>query len=157
RQSYRPGDTASLVLFNRAPGVTVQVFHTGPEHTTTVGYSEMQGVPVTSPLRAQGRVVRLRIGNWPSGLYFARLDSTNGRTGFAPVVVRRRRLGAPRVAVVLPTLTWQAYNLRGGGSWYASWKVHTARLARPFLNRGVPYNFRRYDLPFLNWLAWTNH
>ena len=35
------------------------------------------------------------------------------------------------------------------------WNVHTARLGRPFLNRGVPYNFRRYDLPFLHWLAWT--
>jgi N,N-dimethylformamidase beta subunit-like, C-terminal len=58
-------------------------------------------------------------------------------------------------------MTWQAYNLRDddgdgkGDTWYADWKVHTARLGRPFLNRGVPYNFRRYDLPFLHWLAWT--
>ena len=27
---------------------------------------------------------------------------------------------------------------------------------RPYLNRGVPYHFRRYDLPFLHWLARTN-
>ena len=58
-------------------------------------------------------------------------------------------------------MTWQAYNLRDddgdgkGDTWYANWRVHTARLGRPFLNRGVPYNFRRYDLPFLHWLAWT--
>ena len=58
-------------------------------------------------------------------------------------------------------MTWQSYNLRDddgdgtGNSWYASWDVHSARLGRPFLNRGVPYNFRRYDLPFLHWLSWT--
>jgi hypothetical protein len=154
-QSYRPGDTASLVLFNRAPGLTVQILQSGPEHTPTVGYSEMQGVPVTAVRGASGPVVRVRIGDWPSGLYFARLTSSDGRLGFAPFVVRPRRFGEHRIAVVMPTLTWQAYNLRGGGTWYASWKVKQVRLARPFLNRGVPYNFRRYDLPFLNWLAWT--
>jgi hypothetical protein len=61
----------------------------------------------------------------------------------------------------MPTLTWQAYNLRDedgdgkGDSWYANWKHKTVRLGRPYLSRGVPYNFRRYDLPFLHWLAWT--
>jgi hypothetical protein len=30
------------------------------------------------------------------------------------------------------------------------------RLGRPYLNRGVPYNFRRYDLPFLLWLSRTH-
>ena len=83
------------------------------------------------------------------------------RVGFAPFVVRPRKLGENRVAVVLPTLTWQAYNVRDddgdgeGDSWYAHRHTRTVRLGRPFLSRGVPYNFRRYDLPFLNWLAWT--
>ena len=49
----------------------------------------------------------------------------DGRMGFAPFVVAPRRIGEHRVAVVLPTLTWQAYNFRdddGDGSadsWYA--------------------------------------
>jgi hypothetical protein len=104
----------------------------------------------------------MEIGNWPSGLYFACLASADGRVGFAPFVVRPRRLGEHRVAVVLPTLTWQAYNLRDedgdgkGDSWYADWKTKTVRLGRPYLSRGVPHNFRRYDLPFLHWLAWTD-
>jgi hypothetical protein len=115
----------------------------------------MRGVPVTRAAVATGRRISIRVGDWPSGLYFARLTASDGRVGFAPFVVRPPRLGAHAVAVVLPTMTWQAYNLRGGDSWYASWNVKTARLARPFLNRGVPYNFRRYDLPFLHWLAWT--
>ena len=103
----------------------------------------------------------MRIGDWSSGLYFARLTSADGRVGFAPFVVRPRRLGEHRVAVVLPTLTWQAYNLRDedgdgrGDSWYADWRTKTVRMGRPFLSRGVPYNFRRYDLPFLTWLART--
>jgi N,N-dimethylformamidase beta subunit-like, C-terminal len=164
-ESYPPGATALLVFFDHSRGVKLRIFRTGPEHTRTVGYSEMRGVPVTVTERIglvrKGRAVRISVGNWPSGLYFARLEAADGRVGFAPFVVRPRRLGEHRVAIVLPTMTWQAYNLRDddgdgkGDSWYARWNVHTARLGRPFLNRGVPYNFRRYDLPFLHWLAWT--
>jgi hypothetical protein len=165
RESYAPGATASLRFFNQARGVTLRIYRAGPEHTPTVGYNEMQGVPATSVrpvgLVSKGRTLRIAVGRWESGLYFARLESSDGRVGFAPFVVRPRRLGEHRVAVVMPTMTWQAYNLRDddgdgkGDSWYADWNHHTAMLARPFLNRGVPYNFRRYDLPFLNWLAST--
>jgi hypothetical protein len=159
RESYRPGTVATLKIFNAARGITMQLFHVGPETVPTHGRNEMQGEAVGG-VRAIGssggrRLVRVPVGDWPSGLYFARLAAADGRVGFAPFVVRPRRLGEHRVAIVLPTLTWQAYNLRDGGSWYASWKVHTVRLGRPFLNRGVPYNFRSYDLPFLEWLART--
>ena len=164
-ESYKPGDVATLAFFNRASGVKLRVFQTGPEHKVTVGNSEMQGVAV-SPWRRIGRVgpgrrIRLAIGNWPSGVYFVRLDAADGRTGFAPVIVAPRKLGTHRVAVVMPTMTWQAYNLRDddgngkGDSWYFSWNIHQAHLYRPYLDRGVPYHFRSYDLPFLHWLAWT--
>jgi hypothetical protein len=165
RESYAPGSTAALVISNEARDLKLQLFRVGPERVVTRSDSTMRGVAVT-PKRAigssrGGRVVSLRIGNWPSGLYFARLAASDGRGGFAPFVVRPRRLGEHRVALVMPTLTWQAYNLRDddgdgkGDSWYASWKKKTVRLGRPFLNRGVPYNFRRYDLPLLRWLAQT--
>jgi hypothetical protein len=165
QESYAPGDAATLVVFNKPRGLTLQVFRSGPERTVTRSNATMNGVPV-STRRAIGasrgrRAVAVRIGDWPSGVYFARLAARDGRVGFAPFVVRPRRLGEHRVAVVLPTLTWQAYNLRdddGDGSadsWYADWRKKTVRLGRPFLSRGVPYNFRRYDLPFLHWLAWT--
>jgi hypothetical protein len=166
RESYAPGSLASLVLFKPVRGVTAQVFHVGSERTVTVGYNEMQGIPVTAARRAgtlkKSDVVRMRLGAWPSGLYFVRLESADGLTGFAPLVIHPHRLGEHRVAVVMPTRTWQAYNLRDddgdgiGNSWYARWKIHTATLGRPFLNRGVPYNFRRYDLPFLHWLSRTH-
>jgi hypothetical protein len=164
-ESYAPDQNATLVISNRAPGLRLQVFRSGPERIVTRSNATMHGVRVTAPTRigtSSGRqVVRVPVGNWPSGLYFARLSATDGRVGFAPFVVRPRRLGEHRVAVVLPTLTWQAYNLRDedgdgeGDSWYASWKHKTVRLGRPYLSRGVPYNFRRYDLPFLHWLALT--
>jgi hypothetical protein len=164
-ESVKPGTIASLALFNRARGLTLQIFNTGPEHTPTVGNSEMQGVPVTRARAigngSPGRIVRVRIGDWASGVYFARLTAADGRVGFAPIVVAPRRLGEHRVAVVEPTLTWQAYNLRDddgdgkGDSWYARWTVHTVRLDRPYLDRGVPYHFRGYDLPFLHWLSWS--
>ena len=167
RESYAPGSQASLVIFNAARGIKVQLFHTGPEKVRTRGNSELRGVPVTRPIAVGAsrgrRELEVRVGDWPSGLYFARLSASDGRVGFAPFVVRPRRLGEHRVAVVLPTITWQAYNLRDddgdgkGDTWYARWNTHVARLGRPYLNRGVPYNFRRYDLPFLHWLAENGH
>jgi N,N-dimethylformamidase beta subunit-like, C-terminal len=165
RESYAPGETAKLVVSNRARELRLRIYRSGPERIISRSNSTMNGMPVT-PRRSIGsstgrRVVTVEIGDWPSGLYFARLRASDGRVGFAPFVVRPRRLGQHRVAVVLPTLTWQAYNLRDedgdgrGDSWYAHWKTKTVRLGRPYLSRGVPYNFRRYDLPFLHWLAWT--
>ena len=164
-ESYAPKEAAKLVISNGARGIRLQIFQSGPESIVTRSNLTMNGVPVTAS-RSIGsssgpRVVRVQVGAWPSGLYFARLRAADGRVGFAPFVVRPRRLGVQRIAVVLPTLTWQAYNLRDedgdgiGDSWYADWKVKTVRLGRPYLSRGVPYNFRRYDLPFLHWLART--
>lgn len=161
-ESYEPGATASLAFFNRAAAVRLQVFHVGAEKARTRN-NEMRGVPVTRRTgvgaATPGGIVRLRIGNWSSGVYFARLDASDGRVGFAPFVVRPRRFGEHRVAVVMPTFTWQAYNIRDddkdgkSDSWYGDWHCNHARLYRPYLSRGVPYHFRTYDLPFLHWLV----
>ena len=165
RESYAPKSAATLVISTKARGLKLQIFRSGPERLVTRSDSTMNGIPVTPKLAIgfspRQKHVRLRIRDWASGLYFARLTSADGRVGFAPFVVRPLRLGEHRVAVVLPTLTWQAYNLRDeggdgrGDSWYADWRTKTVRMGRPFLSRGVPYNFRRYDLPFLTWLART--
>ena len=166
RESYAPRSTATLVVYNRARGLRLQIFHVGPEGTRTVDNVTMNGVAMTEAVAVGSssgrRSLRIRIGAWPTGLYFARLNAADGRVGNAPFVVRPRRLGEHRVAVVLPTLTWQAYNLRDmgddgqGDSWYASWGHKTVLLGRPFLNRGVPNYFRQYDLPFLHWLSWND-
>ncbi len=159
RESYAPGETAMLVVRPEPKPVRMQLFRVGKEQIATRGNNEMQGVPVTQGRPVESGVVRIPVGDWSWGLYFARLEAPDGRLGFAPLVVRPRELGTSRVAIVLPTLTWQTYNLRdddGDGkpdSWYGDWNRRTVRLGRPFLNRGVPYHFRRYDLPFLQWLA----
>jgi len=162
-ESYRPGSVARLRLFNDADDVRLQVFHAGPEHVRTIGPSEMRGVAVSREVEigaaTTGRVVRVKVGAWPSGLYFARLEAGDERLGFAPFVVGPRRLGTSRVAVVMPTFTWQAYNIRDddgdgvGNSWYADRFDNVVRLDRAFLNRGVPFRFAEYDLRFLHWLA----
>src|SRR5262249_30122704 len=165
RDSYRPGATAALVLWRREGALTLRIFRTGPEEEKTVGNITMNGVPVSPPLPVASHgahsPIRVRIGDWPSGLYYARLRSSDGRIGFAPFVVRPRRAGEHRVLVALPTYTWQAYNFRDddhdgrGDTWYAGWRQDWARIARPFLGRGVPPHFWHYDQPFLYWLAHT--
>ena len=90
----------------------------------------MQGVPVTRTAhvgRSRGQRPDPRSNRRLADAASTSHGSTaaDGRVGFAPFVVRPRSLGEHRVAVVLPTLTWQAYNLRDddgdgkGDSWYA--------------------------------------
>ncbi len=163
-ESYRPGGTAVLRVWTATRGATIRVFHVGPERQLTVGSNEMEGVPVNEPRRfavlRSGTKISIEIGDWPSGLYFAKLTSP-GRVGFAPFVVRPKRLGEHRVAIVLPTRTWQAYNFRDDGgdgkgdTWYATPGHLQSRLGRPFLNRGVPPHYRQYDVRFLRWLHQT--
>ena len=157
--------TAELRLFGDVRRLTIRMFRSGPEGIVTRRNDIMFGVEV-APRKVvasarRGSVVRIRVGDWPSGLYFARLSARGGRIGFAPFVVAPRRLGEHRVAVVMPTNTWYAYDVRDGNgdgigdSWYAD-KAHlTIETGRPFLFRGVPFRFRFYDLPFLRWLDRT--
>jgi hypothetical protein len=164
RESYGPGRTAQLVITDRARNVSLQFFRAGDEAKPTEANDVLLGVPVTKPQpigNVNGRrVVSVSIGQWPSGVYFAQLTS-GARIGYAPFVLRPGRLGEHPVAIVLPTQTWQAYNFRdddGDGqpnTWYAGGS--TARLARPFLNRGVPPHFKYYDAPFLRWALQTGH
>jgi N,N-dimethylformamidase len=161
RESYGPGAVARLVIGTHLRRLRLQILRAGVEPLVTRRNDVMNGVPVTG-VRSIGAAlsVRVHIGDWPSGLYVARLSSP-GRVGFAPFVVRPRRLGTNPIAVVLPTFTWQAYNFRdddGDGrsdTWYANWRSRTVKLNRPYLDRGVPPNYRVYDLPFLRWLHET--
>jgi hypothetical protein len=106
-----------------------------------------------------GHDARITVGAWPGGLYFARVDGAAGHA-YAPFVVRPKRLGEHRIAVVLPTNTWQAYNFRDanrdriGDTWYA-WPTLSVALDRPFMIHGSPPHYSQYDLLFLRWLART--
>lgn len=154
KRSYAPGETAALRLSTHLSGYDLRVFHAGYGSD-----GSMQGKPVTTALRMTGSVASVRIGRWPSGFYYARVTAGNGRFGYAPFVVRPSRLGEHRVAVVLPTNTWQAYNFfdeNGDGrpdSWYGNPELSTVDLARPFIDRGVPPHYTGYDRGFIRWLA----
>src|SRR5207253_1415641 len=98
---------------------------------------------------------------WASGLYFLRVTTSDGRVGYAPLILRPRRLGDHRIAVVLPTNTWQADNLRDsngdgwGDSWNADGAVRAVDLRRPYLDFGLPYRFRGGSGAVISWLSRT--
>ena len=100
-----------------------------------------------------GNTIRLRLGNWPSGLYYAKVVAPKGGSWYAPFVLRPRRLGTSSVLVVLPTNTWQAYNFEDGDSWYEHSDVHRIDLSRPFVDGGVPPHYLHYDRGFIRWLT----
>ena len=169
RPSYDQGQNARLRIETDATHLTVQLFRAGPEQVLTTARNSMNGIPVSDPLvlpwqrwRNGPHRVRLRIPALQSGLYFAQLTAADGRVGYAPFVVRQPRLGTNRVAVVMPTKTWQAYNFRDedgdgwGDTWYAGVSSIPVRLGRAFLDRGVPPKFRAYDVGFLRWLHETS-
>jgi hypothetical protein len=170
RQSYEPGQIAALRIATDEPTMTVQVLRTGPERLVTYADNLLEGEPVTEPTtigwarhRDAPGTVPVRIGEWPSGLYFVKLTAEDGTIGYAPFVVRPALPGlTSRVAVVLPTNTWQAYNFWDadgngwGDTWYAGFPNKTVVRNRPFLRRGVPPFFYRYDQAFLHWLYWNN-
>ena len=66
-----------------------------------------------------------------------------------------------RVAVVLSTNTWQAYNFHDrdgdgwGDSWYVADAIREIDRTRPYLDFGVPFRFKDWDLTFLAWLNRT--
>jgi hypothetical protein len=167
RRSYQPGQKARLRIEADAKQLTVELFRNGAESDSTNRADELSGVPVGeagvyhwAPRSRRRHAVLVGIGDWRSGLYYARITAGDGRVGFAPFVLRPRRLGEHRVAVVLPTNTWQAYNFRDadgdgwGDTWYAGGSPPVV-LDRPFLANGVPPRFKKHDRAFIRWLHWT--
>ena len=164
RRSYAPGAMATLRIATDEPAFTLQLFQAGPEPQDTTG-TEMQGVPLDEPRAVDWSAHRnaparlsVKLGTWPSGIYFARLETPEGRDYYAPLVMRPQWWGVNRIAVVVHTNTWQAYNFQDangdgwGDTWYASDGIRTVDLSRAYVGLGAPPRWRKYDLPFLHWL-----
>jgi hypothetical protein len=164
-RSYVQGGSGVLEISATARTLTVQLFRAGGG--TGPGLS---GLPMSSPVtvawngtydRLRFRPTSVTMQFWPSGLYFARVTTNSGAATLAPFVLRARQPDPTRVAVVLPTNSWQAYNLRdddGDGipdSWYADPAIGSVALARPFVDGGTPPHYRDYDRGFIRWLALT--
>ncbi|HEY6068009.1 MAG TPA: N,N-dimethylformamidase beta subunit family domain-containing protein [Gaiellaceae bacterium] len=169
RRSYAPGESAVLRLATDARTLRLQVFSYQSPGRPSEQDVKTSGVAKTDPIRvdwsahrdAPGLLRVVRAGDWPSGLYFLRATAGDGRVGYAPFIVRPRRLGEHRVAVVLATNTWAAYNFADadgdgwGDSWYVTGRVRSVDLERPFLDFGVPFRFHDWDLDFIAWLNRT--
>jgi N,N-dimethylformamidase beta subunit-like protein len=169
RRSYAPGETAELRLATDARQLRLQVFAYQSPGRPSEQDVKTSGVAKTGPIRVDWRAHRdapallrvVRAGDWPSGLYFLRATAADGRVGYAPFIVRPRRLGTHRVAVVLSTNTWAAYNFADadgdgwGDSWYVTARHRSVDLRRPFLDFGVPFRFHDWDLEFVAWLNRT--
>jgi hypothetical protein len=166
QQSYAPGGAAALRVATDAPSFTLQIFR-APGAKPSPTPDALAGTAVTDPQPISWighadapATIRLPIGDWPTGLYYAQLVASDGRVGYAPFVVRPATLGADsRIAVVLPTNTWQAYNFYDedrdgwGDTWYTGRSDLTVALDRPYADRGVPPKVNDFEIPFLIWMA----
>ena len=169
KRSYAPGESAELRLATDARLLRLQVFAYQSPGRPSEQDVKTSGLAKTGPIRVDWRAHRdrpallrvVRAGDWPSGLYFLRATAADGRVGYAPFIVRPRRLGTNRVAVVLATNTWAAYNFADedgdgwGDSWYVTGRHRSVDLRRPFLDFGVPFRFNDWDLEFIAWLNRT--
>lgn len=165
--TYSQGAPAQLRIATDVPSFTLQFFQAGPEAQPTRG-AAMEGVPVSEPRRVDWSANRnapatlaVQLGDWANGIYFARLTAPDGQSYYAPLIIRPHPFGAHRIAVVLHTFTWEAYNhydANGDGwgdTWYAANDIRTVDLSRPYTQGGAPPSWRAYDVPFLHWLYST--
>jgi hypothetical protein len=165
QRSYLPGQTATVSLRSKHRVLTLQVLRAGAERAwNSVG--KPWGPPQTIQWNSTGRAapLRVRVGDWSSGLYFLRITTRNRRVTYAPFVVRAAQPGSwSRVAVVLPTHTWQSYNHWDanqdgtGDTWYARQSIKSVNLQRPYINQGKPPYYRSYDRAFLRFLTHRGH
>jgi hypothetical protein len=168
KRSYAAGEIARLTITADAASLSVQLLACGSEPEYTDRSDEMRGAPVGDPIaldwnssRLAPRAFRFQVADRPSGVYAARIDTDDGRVGYAPMIQRPATLGTVRQAVIMPTNTWQAYNFQDvdgdgwGDTWYAGGNP-PVRLDRPYRDRGTPPRWRKYDIGFLKWLAWTH-
>jgi hypothetical protein len=161
---YMPGQTAvaSVATDARQLDVDVLSFRNGRGAVDPKTGASPIAPPVALAWRghrkAPGRV-RIHIGDWPSGLYFVRITSKDRRVGYAPFVIRPPVLGTSRIAVVLPTNTWQAYNFADangdgwGDSWYVNGAFRRVDISRPYNDSGIPLRFRDFDSAIAAWLS----
>jgi hypothetical protein len=167
QSTYSPGTPAQIRIATDVPSFTLQFFQAGPEKQPTLGLA-MEGVPVSQPRQIDWSANRnapatlaVQLGDWANGIYFARLTAPDGRNYYAPFIVRPTAYGGHRIAVVLHTFTWKAYDhydANGDGwgdTWYAANDIRTVDLSRPYIQGGAPPSWRMYDVPFLHWLYTT--
>ncbi len=164
--SYSPGTVAILKVITPVHDLDLQVLRAGAERAwSSVGkpWGPVQHIRFR---HTGANLVRVRLGAWTSGLYFARLTTTTGdEATFAPFILRPDVWGRSRVAVVLPTYSWQAYNffdeVRRTGtvdSWYVDHSPAAASSSGARSStQGKPPHYRTQQRGFLRFLVHAGH
>jgi hypothetical protein len=168
-RSYPVGGSATVGISTDARRVRLQLFSLANDPSPTLRDLRAGGQAVAPAVQlgwaqrgSATHFVQISPAGIPeSGLYFLRVTAGDGRVGFAPLILHPKTLGRHKVAVVLSTNTWQAYNLDDangdgwGDSWYVGGPSPTVDLNRPYLDFGVPSRYRDWDLSFISWLERT--
>jgi hypothetical protein len=163
KRSYPQGGPAKISISTDARSIRIQVFSyagtgTRDSYTNAVAITPAVQLDWRKNRNAPHLVEVGRSGTWASGLYFLRVTTADGRLAYTPLILRPRTLGEHRVAVILPTNTWQAYNFRDGDgdgwgdSWYIGGATRTIDLRRPYVEPGLPYRFRDWSSTIATWL-----
>jgi hypothetical protein len=164
--SVLPGGQIDLHIRSLGGPVRLDVFRVGrddAEHLLTVARVPASTEPLARPDPATGLVeerwpvsTTLAIpASWRSGVYLVKLTAASSAQGYIPFVVRP---ATPQpVLVLLPTMTYQAYNPFGGADLYG-WpggphpRSYVVSFDRPYqLENGAGLLFR-LDFPLIVWL-----
>lgn len=164
--SLAPGQVLPLHLSGKDHAARLDVFRMGLRDATHL--LTVPKVTFTSQLEARpdptdGLIVedwavsyRMKIPNaWQSGVYLIKMTGTSGGQSYIIFVVRAT---APTpLMVVLPTMTYQAYNDYGGDDLYGwdggpSPRAYAVSFDRPFNHQFGAGLFFRLDFPLIVWL-----
>jgi hypothetical protein len=175
RPSYLPGDTLQLAVSTTAPAYEVTIWRVSGSAPASSPFEQveaarsqpglLQGAPIVDPVT---RIVAARWDytfsfaippSWRSGVYLARLSSTEGVQSYVPFVIRSASVH--RILVVSNALNWQAYNTWGGSSLYETrvgeplpglGRALGVSFDRPYVDDGGAGQLFFLELPLIAWL-----
>jgi hypothetical protein len=167
RVSVVAGGTVDLHLRARSPAVRLDVFRVGAHdatHVATIARVAVSWQPDASPASPGGLVeTRWPVSYllpippaWRSGFYLVKVTTIRGGLqAYVPFVVTTSQ-PAP-LLVVIPMLTYAAYNGWGGADLYNWWHGPSARAAEVSFDRPFEHGYGagmlfRLDFPLLVWL-----
>jgi hypothetical protein len=186
--SIAPGDTINFYVNSRVGPVTLNIYRQEVDETFVtavdvralpelpIGRMDYRDGPSWPPV---GEVVIPP--DWPSGLYCARADA-GGETLSIPFVVRAAEPGSQSsIVLMIPDVTYEAYNFWGGRSLYGfvsngddlwsygpslstpdqppehqfprAFRVAFGRPHRPGVHDAGEQRWQRWQKPFIQWMA----
>lgn len=145
------GDTLSVFIHSTSSPLAVAVFRLGwyggsgarlhwTQDSVDANPQPACAAAYPGPVECRWtRTLRIRVApTWASGIYLIKATNRAGKSGFYPFVVRSRN--SREFVVVVPQLTWQAYNAFGGSSLYTvgpdGHLGHVVSFERPYAFRG---------------------